>query len=152
MAFGKGAADAQRRIMTAVFGAQWTGVVPLPAATGDLKYIREVAAKLDFIAGLRHNWDGEQGKPIEPRILAIASELLLPLSRFQPPVPRIAPVLGGGIQFEWEVAGRSLEIEILPDGSVEYLTAEGDRIEEGSLPDLPINEVRTLAGWVMGRR
>lgn len=138
--------------MTAVFSAQWTSVVPLPNTTGDLKYIQEVGAKLDLVAALRHNWDGEGGEPIQRRILAIASELLLPLARLQPPIPRIAPVLGGGIQFEWEVAGRELEIEILPDGSVEYLTAEGDRAQEGSLSDLPIDEVRTLAQWLMGRR
>jgi len=138
--------------MAAVVDVQWTGVVPLPNTTGDLKYVQEVRTKLDLIAALRDNWDGEGGEPIAARILVIAGELLLPLARFQPPVPRIAPVLGGGIQFEWEIAGRELEIEILPDGSVEYLIAEGDRTEESSLPPLPINGVRSLVQWLMERR
>ena len=138
--------------MTAVFNAQWTSVVTFPSTTGDLNYIREVAAKLNLLADLRHNWDGEGGEPIQGRIITIASELLLPLSRLQPPIPRIAPVLGGGIQFEWEIGGRELEIEILPNGSVEYLTAEGDRVQEGRLPDLPTDEVRALAQWLMRRR
>lgn len=142
--------------MIGLFGAQssaqWTRVEPLPITTGDLKYIHEVWAELDFIATLKQNWDGEGGQPIQQRVLSLAGELLLPLARLQPPTPRIAPVLGGGIQFEWEVAGRELEVEIMPDGSVEYLTADGESTQEGSLPDLPIGEIRNLVQWLMGRR
>lgn len=133
--------------------AQWTGVLTLsPTTTGDLAYFQDVKERLDDIAELRCNWDGEGGEPISQRILSIAGELLLPLARIQPPVPRIAPVLGGGIQFEWEVAGRELEIEILPDGSVQYLIAEGEVTHEGELAAWPTDEVRRLVYWLTRQR
>lgn len=139
--------------MATASSVQWTGVLSFsPAATGDLAYIKDVKDKLDQIGELENNWDGEGGEPINQRILAIAGELLFPLSRIQPPVPRIAPVLGGGVQFEWRVQDRELEIEILPDGSVEYLTIEGRDTYEGRLPDLPKQEVVSLVTWLIRRR
>jgi len=139
--------------MSSVATAQWTGVLTLsPTTTGDLAYFQDVKEKLDHLAELGFNWDGEGGEPISRRTLSIAGELLLPLAKIQPPVPRIAPVLGGGIQFEWEVAGRELEIEILPDGSVEYLVAEGEATHEGELTAWPTDEVRRLVYWLTGRR
>lgn len=125
---------------------QWTGVISLVDQSSPATWLRAVAQKLDLIRSAGPNWDHEGGGPIEPRILNIASELLAPLASLGLPVPRIAPVLGGGIQFEWDVAGKELEVEILPDGTVEFLTAdEHGQVEEGRLPDIPIREVRSLA-------
>jgi hypothetical protein len=49
------------------------------------------------------------------------------------PVPQIGPVPGGGIQIEWHVAERELAIEVLPNGSVEFLPVEGEAMNEGPL-------------------
>lgn len=136
--------------MAYVLSAQWTAVVT--STTGDLVWTRDVTAKLDAIAALPHNWDGDGGDPVPHRIVTAAGELLLPLARMQPPVPRIAPVLGGGLQFEWHIGDRELEIEIMPDGTIEYLTAEGGRVQENGLPQFSTGEVKTLVAWVMGWR
>lgn len=139
--------------MTPAATIQWTGVLTLsPSTTGDLAYIQNIQESLDRIAELPRNWDQEGGEPIGQRVLSIANELLLPLARLQPPIPRIAPVLGGGLQFEWRAGPRELEIEILPDGSVEYLTIDGAQTQEGLLPDLPKQAVMSLVEWLMQRR
>lgn len=37
------------------------------------------------------------------------------------PRPRVTPVSGGGIQFEWSFGEHQIEIEFLRDGTIEYL-------------------------------
>ena len=128
---------------------QWTEVVE----SAGVDWIRNIEQKLDLIRNAPHNWDGEGGEPIRPGIIHIACELLVPLASMEPPIPRIAPVLGGGIQFEWDFAGRELEVEILPDGTVEYLmVTEDGRIGENQLPDLPIRHVQRLVQWLVQGR
>jgi len=132
---------------------QWTDVISLADATSPATWLREVGRKLDLIRDAGENWDGEGGAPIHPRIVGIASELLVPLKSLGLPVPRIAPVLGGGIQFEWNVADKELEVEILPDGTVEYLTATGGaEVQEGELPGVPTREVLDLARRLLTER
>jgi hypothetical protein len=43
-------------------------------------------------------------------------------------VPHLSPVSGGGIQIDWDTPRRSLEAEILPDGRIQYLAIEDDRV------------------------
>lgn len=63
------------------------------------------------------------------------------------PSMRIDPVSGGGVQLEWGIGARSLEIEILPDGSVEYLVVEGKDMLEGAVNDQTM--LRLLLRWLM---
>ena len=71
------------------------------------------------------------------------------------PTPRVCPVTGGGIHFAWQVQDREVEIEILPDGSAEYLVVEKEsnsgveRTLEGSLP-LDRREIgQALGEWLI---
>jgi hypothetical protein len=77
---------------------QWTDVVCLIDQTTATAWLWAVAQKVDLIRGAGRNWVWEGGEPIEPRVLGVASELLAPLAPLGLPVPRIAPVLGGGWQ------------------------------------------------------
>jgi hypothetical protein len=136
--------------MSIAASIQWTRVAS-PGVTGDLLWLREVKGKLEDIQSLPHNWDLEGGAAIDEEIVRLAGELLLPLHRLNPPMPRIAPILGGGIQFEWRRGDKELEIEITPDGRVEYLAIEGDVSQEDRLPD-PHNDVWALVEWLTDRR
>jgi len=49
--------------------------------------------------------------------------------------PHIAPVPGGGIQLEWDRDNRSLELEIHPNGHLEFLVCEGDEMVDGPLSE-----------------
>jgi hypothetical protein len=135
------------RVATSV---QWTSVISLMDQT-PVTWLHAVGQKLDLIRSAGRNWDRERGEPINPEIVHMACELLVPLSPLGLPVPRIAPVLGGGIQFEWDIQGRELEIEILPDQTVEYLIADkSGGVNEGPLSGVPIDQVRALAQWLLG--
>jgi hypothetical protein len=66
--------------------------------------------------------------------------------------PQIVPVSGGGLQIEWTSANRELEIEILPDGSIEYLAVEAERTDEGPIPPEHADLfVQGLVRWLSGR-
>jgi len=68
------------------------------------------------------------------------------------PIPFVAPVSGGGIQLDWSVAGRELELHIMPDGSIQFLRAFGGEVlEEGPLKLSPI-ETRALFAWLTSTR
>ena len=49
----------------------------------------------------------------------------------------IAPVSGGGVQIEGQIGARELEIEVLPDGRLEYLRCvDGDAKDEGMIDSI----------------
>jgi len=62
--------------------------------------------------------------------------------------PRVVPVSGGGLQLEWESGTRGLELEILDDGSVEYLRTERREPRDEGLVH-SINDVRPLFLWLL---
>lgn len=100
---------------------------------------------------LPRNWDSYGSPP--PALVAVNRSLgllrgIADLDLPDLPVPHVAPVRGGGIQFEWGVGQRELELEILPDGSVDYLKAEaGEAVEQGRL--VPA-QVHPLLAWLVG--
>jgi hypothetical protein len=73
-----------------------------------------------------------------------------------PPVPQVYPVTGGGIAFTWQRDTRELEVEILPDGSAQYLAVVTDPVtgeevtQEGPLPLDRRDHGQALAGWLAG--
>jgi hypothetical protein len=133
--------------MTTVTSPQWIRVTRLSEAPS---WLQSALATVRRLAELPANWDGYGSPALPSRVVERATQLLTFLEWDELPVPQIGPVSGGGIQIEWHVADRELEIEILPDGSVEFLTVEGEAMHEGPLtvdrPDLS----RALVRWVMG--
>lgn len=120
--------------------AQALEVVP----TGDLSpwQVRAVTDVLQT-AALPTNWD-YNSPPTEA--LVTRAILFLTSIQLELPAPQVVPVAGGGIQFEWQVRPRELEIEFRPDGSVEFLKSEhGEPVEEGELRTTP-----PLVSWLIG--
>lgn len=98
--------------------------------------------------------------PTPTAAAAEAARRLAPLLAGFPP-PHVAPIEGGGIQYEWtrRDRDRDVEIEVRPDGTLEYLRVEigpgpalddFSKMVEGPLsPDRP-DEVRGLLEWLHG--
>jgi hypothetical protein len=75
--------------------------------------------KIEELAALKPNWDSYGAPAISERALDRAMDILWTIRRS--PQPRIVPTAEGGVQLEWYTASEELEVEIRPDGNVEYL-------------------------------
>jgi hypothetical protein len=94
---------------------------------GDANDWRATAASiLAELAQLPANWDGYSSPPLQPVVLRVAKDLLREIRPGHAPAPHIAPVTGGGLAFSWHLPPRAHELEILPDGLLEYWTTKGD--------------------------
>lgn len=107
------------------------------------------------LAALPNNWDGFGSPPIQPAALQTAHWLVGTLERLALPAPQIFPVTGSGISFTWRLDTRELEIEILPDGSAQYLvvaTEPATGREETQEEPLPLDRPeygQSLAAWLI---
>lgn len=111
---------------------------------------REARETVDSLAHLPRGWDTYGSRPIQSQAVQGALFLLGVAERMGLPAPRISPVSGGGIQLDWTGTRRDLEVEILPDGSVEYLKVEsGDQLQEGSLLSYHEDGVQDCLRWLL---
>jgi hypothetical protein len=94
-------------------------------------WFARVARQLSDFAALEHGWDSYSSPPLTSQAHASALLLLRILSEYAVDSPHLAPVSGGGMQFGWYYDVERLELEVLPDGSVEYLKV----YEDGSMDD-----------------
>lgn len=91
------------------------------------------------------NWDSYGSRRVADAVIRNAIDLVMTTFDLGP-VPRILPVSGGGVQFEWEKGERELEIEILPDLRIEYLLAEnGEPVE----PRRDFKSIDDLLSWLI---
>ena len=90
--------------------------------------LRRALADLERIATRLRGWDGSDGLPLAADALVTAARLVVRLSRDDELLPHLVPLSTGGVQLEWHVAGRSLEIEVDRRGRPHFLavTAGGD--------------------------
>lgn len=77
---------------------------------------------------LQENWDGEGAEALTPRASAGALALVHALPFEDLPSPHVVPTSVGGVQFEWDQDRREIEIEVLPDASLEFLQTENGAI------------------------
>ena len=57
-------------------------------------------------------------------VLEAMNRLIKEIDSYELTQAHIGPVPGGGIGIEWRYGNRDLNLEILPDGSIEFLKAE----------------------------
>lgn len=99
------------------------------------------------------NWDSYGSLPIQPPAYFGALWLLLVLNDTAVSAPHIGPVSDGGIQLEWQLAGRELELEILPDGTIGYLSVnDRGEIETGDVEVGDTAQVQLLTGQLLAQR
>jgi hypothetical protein len=112
------------------------------------KWLAKAKYDLDRIMALPENWD-YYGSPSIPEILYINAENFLrclEVEDIEPPF--VAPVSGGGIQFEWQNKTRELEIEFIQSNVFGYLKMIGNEpVDEGQFPMQDYNSARLLIKW-----
>lgn len=110
----------------------------------------EAARKILGFKDLPENWDSYGSQPPTEivRHKAIEFVLMVPPEK---PQPRILALSGGAIQLEWRKRGRGVQIEFLPDGSIEYLLLEGGNPlgDGGVLPFTSPSVVSSLLKWLI---
>lgn len=131
-------------------GPQWDGVTPLAQAS---PWLLSALRKVAELANLPEGWNGYGSPQIQQPAVERVSNVLDCLSALDLPTPQIFPVSGGGIQIELRQDQRELEIEVLPDGSIEYLlvTENGDMFE-GPIPSTSRGELLCLVYKLQGNQ
>lgn len=114
-------------------------------------WVADCALRISEFARLPQDWDSHGSNPVTVDALKTALLFISESPLELIPEPSVSPVPGGGLGFHWQADGRDLEIEILPDGRVEYLkTIQGGgeiKSEEG--PIITLSD-KNLWYWLAG--
>ncbi|MCJ7543416.1 MAG: hypothetical protein MUP47_02440 [Phycisphaerae bacterium] len=112
-------------------------------------WLRAILPAISEIETLENNWD-TYGSPPPAKELLNEVLLLLYLTELDFPPPAVVPISGGGIQLEWLVGGRELEVEFRPSAQAVFLATDlRDRSSyEGIFYRTDYNAMRELIGWV----
>ncbi|MBI5197979.1 MAG: hypothetical protein HZA19_05150 [Nitrospirae bacterium] len=111
---------------------QWDTVVPLYNLSN---WQTEAIKKILQLSNLPPDWDSYGSQPPSVKVVNTAIDIIEAIpSQEDLPTPHLAPISGGGIQIEWNISQRDLEIEVIPDGSIRFLKAQnGEPLEEGKI-------------------
>lgn len=120
----------------------------LKPSSGLTRYIPR-SESLQPLLSLQENWDGYGSQRLTEDAVRRADAALQEGSRHRIGVPDVAPASGGGVFLEWEVAGRDLELDILPDGHIQFVRTYPDGAMEED-KDLPPDELPSLFRWLAG--
>jgi len=124
--------------------AQWSQDFPVESQW-QIQALKPVC----HLANLRYDWDSYGSPPVSSMALTASTRLIAMIDPEDLPVPHVFPVPGGGIQLEWIVGQRELEIVILPDGTVEFLKVEGGQpIEEAQVRLGAYGQVSSILSWL----
>lgn len=125
---------------------QWSEVVPYATASDWFLASVGTVARLSKLPA---DWDSYGSPPVTAEARSQALRLLALLNGQASAMPQIGPVPGGGLQMEWSQGHRALELEVRPDGSVEFLRAyDDDKMEEGRIPTDRVDRLRQQVHWL----
>ena len=124
----------------------WSGTIPIERLNvSQLSLLREISS----VASLSPNWDSYDSPPPTQAAVTSAVGQVLRIDLNNLSIPHVTPVSGGGIQLIWQNGGRTLDLEVLPDGNIEYLTSEGDTPRlEGELTTADYRVTQALVAWL----
>lgn len=80
-----------------------------------------ILKKLEQIYQLPDDWDSYGSPSLSKEKCDIAREIIFSIVSDDIPEPAVVPAAGGGVQFEWDFEGRSLEIEVIDKNTIVYL-------------------------------
>jgi hypothetical protein len=104
---------------------------------------------LKQLAQLKEDWDSYGSPPLSPELLKNAEEFLNNIEFENIPSPFIAPIPGGGVQFEWFKEGRELEVEFTDRFIIGYLKIVDDEsVDEGEITLNNRASARELIRWL----
>jgi hypothetical protein len=113
-------------------------------------WVQKTLEKIEAASRFKENWDSYGGKPLRSDVRAAAVRLLNHLQTENLPVPAVVLGSGGTVQFEWQVDGRELEVEVLPDGRLDCLKVWPDeQMEEREIGSGDLVELRELTQWLI---
>lgn len=99
--------------------------------------------------GLSQNWDSYGSPAITQAAVTTAISLLGMIPFVSLPTPRVLPVSGGGIQFEWAKGQRELEVEVRPTGAIEILKVKnGVPVDDGENVSLTEAQIEQAFSWL----
>jgi len=91
--------------------------------------------RLWSLEGLRENWNSYTARAIEISALRSGHSLIETASNLRMLPMAIIPTAQGGVQLEWRLSDREIEIEISPDETAHVLiTKSGQDMELPSIP------------------
>jgi len=112
----------------------------------------EAMRRLGEIVKLPHNWDSYGSPPPTRVAVETVVDLLLRIDDRNLPSARVVPVSAGGVQLEWRVPGRELQLEISGDGTAQYLQIEnGQPTKEEEISPVTFDRVKPLVMWLIPR-
>ena len=123
------------------------------AETMGSRWVAAALKRLEKVASLPDDWDGEGSPATDPEIVIAALDLIDRLVRHGltgVPAPFVCPIAGGGLQFEWTSPRRHLEIEFVDKQTLVFLRWDlqsGEEPEADELPVTAVQEVRELIEW-----
>jgi hypothetical protein len=105
--------------------------------------------RLGEIGRLAPNWDSYGSPPPSRIAIETVVDLLTSVDDRNLPPVRILPVSGGGVQLEWRLSNRELQLEISSDGTAQYLQIENGRpLKEDEVTPV-VEHVRSLLMWLV---
>jgi len=105
---------------------------------------------LDELSTLPIGWDSYGSPKISDDLIMAAKRFLYQLE-FEFIAPRVVPVSGGGIQLEWQMGERELELEFIDSDNIGYLKVRNEEpIEENQFNRNDFNAGRNTIQWLKG--
>ena len=120
------------------------------AMLGDqARWLTIAESELKQIANLPQGWDGYDSPPLLAELYHNARKFLHCLEVDDLPVPYVGPISGGGVQLEWHIGGRELEVEFMEPDAIGYLKVfeDGSSVEGEFFPD-DFDQARQIIKWV----
>lgn len=97
-------------------------------------WVRPTVEGVGRIMQLPPNWDSYGAQPVQSVLVGKALEILPRVMLEDSPPPSIVPLTDGGLQMEWHLKGRDLEIVVAADESPTYYYRDPEASpEEGSV-------------------
>ncbi|MBK6688775.1 MAG: hypothetical protein IPG45_30160 [Deltaproteobacteria bacterium] len=78
-----------------------------------LKRVRPVVESCLRLLGLRPGWDSYGAESPRPDLVEAALQLLVRMLKQDVPAPTVVPTNRGGLQLEWHLPTRDLEVEVV---------------------------------------
>jgi len=113
--------------------------------------IEKAIDDLDALSKLPIDWDSYGSPKISNDLIKAAKNFLNQLEfEFEfIAAPRVVPISGGGIQFEWQMGERELELEFIDSDNIGYLkVCKEEPIEENQFNRNDFNAGRNLIQWL----
>ena len=122
-------------------------------------WYHSLKARLEDLCTLPRNWDGEDGSGPTQSAQETAWTIFDKL-HFWPAFaqPHVSPTPEGGLHFECCYGARDLDLDVLPDGNVEFLKSwrvggaiHPDHMEDGAVDESDYSRcLNTLLKWLSG--